>query len=199
MLDSIRLLATLAAAALLAGRADGSTLTDVVRAPELPISAPRLAAAAGDQVSPLMATNGDLSLAVWHDARQGGGVIYATRLDRDGHPLDPLGLVLDVGLAAEGVVWNGAAFTVVFQSFSGLSELVNVGTDGRVSSPKPLGVPSSDQFAGISGGGGSAPIVVLQPPMALLPLSFSVLDANGNRVAPFPPPNPADLFAQPDL
>lgn len=66
---------------------------------ERPASIPIPAPAPGMQESPAVASDGNQYLAVWFDPRGGpnlsgidGGVIYASRLDENGHVLDPTGI-----------------------------------------------------------------------------------------------------------
>jgi hypothetical protein len=87
----------------------------VPHTPRIPLSAPRITNAAGDQVLPQLAWNGTIGLAAWTDSRDpenplGNG--FATRLDADGNALDPLGINLGDGYP-RAVAWDGGEFVVI--------------------------------------------------------------------------------------
>ena len=102
-------------------------------------------AAAGAQVAPRLATNGDVTLAVWRDERGGG---YGARLAADGKSLDPTGIRIADG-APDAIVWNGSAFVVL----SG-RKLIVVSTDLSVLETRSFILPHPDdyQFAAATDG-----------------------------------------------
>lgn len=72
-----------------------------------------------DEINPDIATNGQVSLVVWSDLRNGSDFdIYAARVAPDGTVLDPDGFPVSTGpgsgFSAE-VVWNGRDFFVVWE------------------------------------------------------------------------------------
>jgi hypothetical protein len=119
--------------------------------PEQPVS-DRLfsAGAANYQTTLAIASNGQIGFAMWLDYRRGGaGEVYGSRLDANGTPLDPLGVLLPRN--ATGVVWNGSAFAVV-----GGNTMTFVGADGTL-----LGQKSFTSFYSLLASSGSGTAVRL--------------------------------------
>lgn len=84
---------------------------------ELPVSSFELGAAAGEQRLRDLAGNGEQYLAVWSDEREPErAVLYATRLRRDGQPLDGTGLRLFDGYGDAAVAYGGGHWLVVHAS-----------------------------------------------------------------------------------
>ena len=107
-----------------------ASTTSILQAPERSVSAPAFVAAAGFQGSPLLSTNGDTSLAVWSEFRDGS--VRATRIDAEGRPVDPLGIVVREHATAEAVVWNGTEFAVFLVEPEGVHVVALVTTSGTV-------------------------------------------------------------------
>jgi len=82
--------------------------------PEAPLSDPVITMAAGGRHNAQVATNGDLSLAVWADDRAGAWEVDVARLAADGTPVDPFSVPIVSGTDGRfgPVVWNGSAFVV---------------------------------------------------------------------------------------
>ena len=179
---------TLVCASLLA-----STPEDILHAPELAISSPAIASAAGNQLGPRIATNGDMSLAAWTDSRAGSSDVYATRLDASGQSLDPLGIFI-AGGALLGVVWNGSDFAVFLGTAANAAQaVVFVGVDGRVSSPKSL--PLVPPGFWMAAGANRVIVGLWQSGISRV----MVLDGRGEQVAaPVELPGSAD-FGQPEF
>lgn len=71
--------------------------------------------APSDQLSPKVATNGDMSLAAWYDAR--GQTVFASRVDAAGKVLDPLGVkICGHCWFLNEVLWNGESFEIVISA-----------------------------------------------------------------------------------
>jgi hypothetical protein len=122
-----------------------------ISSPEQPVS-DRLfsAGAANYQTTLAIASNGQIGFAMWLDYRRGGaGEVYGSRLDANGTPLDPLGILLP--RSATSVVWNGSAFAVV-----GGSTMTFVAADGTI-----LGQKSLAGFYSLIAPSGSGPAVRL--------------------------------------
>ncbi len=81
--------------------------------PEQPASAHAFGAAAGSQQTLAVASNGQIAFAVWLDQRRGATDLYGSRIDADGVPLDPLGILIATGATGGDVFWNGMAFVVI--------------------------------------------------------------------------------------
>lgn len=78
-----------------------------------------LGPAVADQRAPVMATGGGTTLLVWDDLRGGDRDVFATRLDQNGAPLDPVPLAIARGSGdqtAPQVAWNGTHFLVAWLS-----------------------------------------------------------------------------------
>lgn len=92
-----------------------------------------------------VATDGELSLAVWRDRRSGG--VFGTRVRKDGTVLDPAGLLLNPkGLVASGaaaVGYDGTNFLVVW--FAETRVLgTRVSRDGKVLDPDGILITYAD-------------------------------------------------------
>src|SRR5581483_1725587 len=109
------------------------------RSDERAVSEPRFQPAAENQSVPLIATNGDIALAAWSDMRSGAPALYATRINRDGIALDPLGIPLGVAMGAEAMSWNGDAFVILSNDGSQRAMLF-ISPDGRLIDRKPITV-----------------------------------------------------------
>jgi hypothetical protein len=149
---------------------------------EHPVSATELAPAAGSQQAPLIASNGDISLAVWLDYRTPDRpAVYATRLNREGVPLDSAGIEVARNAFPEAVVWNGEQFAI-FTGSSAMRSVVFVGSDGSVGEKRNI-APNGDYvlLSATSNGGDARAIFVAtrSPEPAVL-----VLDGRGEVVAP---------------
>src|SRR5258707_6307113 len=81
--------------------------------PEQPASAEAFGAAAGNQQTLAVASNGQIAFAVWFDQRRGATDLYGSRIDAGGVPLDPLGILIATGATGGDVFWNGTAFVVI--------------------------------------------------------------------------------------
>lgn len=98
--------------------------------PEVPLSAPAIDAAAGDQTKPSLAWYGDSLAAAWIDQRDAGFGVRIAQLDALGHPKGiatrVYGSVNDVRLAA-----NGAATPLIATQYAGPTYIGPAGTSGR--------------------------------------------------------------------
>ena len=117
--------------------------------------------AAGDQMSPQIASGGNIYLSVWADKRailtgfgnfdfETSTDIYATRLDEFGTPLDTIPFPVTTGPGSQDnpkVVWNGTNWLVVYESYTlnGTGyyyekslEAVRVSPSGEVLDPTPI-------------------------------------------------------------
>jgi hypothetical protein len=100
-------------AAFAANTAIGAAAFPPAISPEQPASTHTFGAAAGSQQTLAVASNGQLAFAVWLDQRSGATDLYGSRLNADGVPLDPLGIVIATGATGGDVFWNGTAFVVI--------------------------------------------------------------------------------------
>ncbi|HEX7677129.1 MAG TPA: hypothetical protein VF713_03320 [Thermoanaerobaculia bacterium] len=100
-------------AAFAANTAIGAAAFPPAMSPEQPASAHAFGAAAGSQQTLAVASNGQMAFAVWLDQRRGATDLYGSRLNADGVPLDPLGIVIATGATGGDVFWNGTAFVVI--------------------------------------------------------------------------------------
>ncbi|MGZ7030365.1 MAG: hypothetical protein ACXVIJ_00210 [Thermoanaerobaculia bacterium] len=91
-------------------------------------------AAAGNQTSPDIASNGRDFLAIWADGRSGSGEIRASRLNADGEPLDPQGTSL--GAFGPLIASNGDGYVV-----AGPAGLRRLDNDGMVITSLSLPLP----------------------------------------------------------
>ena len=87
--------------------------------------------AASDQTAPVIATGGNMMLAVWSDKRsypagasyyefETAHDIYGMRLDASGNPIDTVPFVITQEAASQDnpqVVWNGTNWLVLFESY----------------------------------------------------------------------------------
>ena len=116
--------------------------------PEVPVSDPVITAATFNQYGPQIATNGDISLAVWRDGRNGvsAGRTEVSRIAADGAPLDPLGI--DIGESSfKAVAWNGSAFVVAFPK-----RFVFITPDLTITTKEVARLPEGSTFAAVTPG-----------------------------------------------
>ncbi|MEA2236303.1 MAG: hypothetical protein QOC81_1027 [Thermoanaerobaculia bacterium] len=84
-----------------------------------------------------IASNGDGFLAVWGDGRANWAV-YASRIDRYGTVLDPLGIyVAAYDGSYASVAWNGDAYLVAWSNPNGIAA-ARIAPDGRIVNPPHL-------------------------------------------------------------
>jgi hypothetical protein len=81
--------------------------------PEQPVSERVFSAAAGNQQTLAIASNGTIGFAVWLDQRRGNTDLYASRMNANGVSLDPLGILIANNVTGGAVIWNGSQFVVV--------------------------------------------------------------------------------------
>ena len=67
---------------------------------EIPVSVPEYGAAPGEQIVPIVGSDGENFLAAWRDQREAQDGIYAARFDANGKLLDPTGIRITVSNAA---------------------------------------------------------------------------------------------------
>lgn len=140
---------------------------------EIPVSPPTYTAAPGEQWEVKAASNGDIALAAWSDAR---GNTYATRIATDGTALDPLGIRLP-GSGSEIVTWTGEDFLIITAD-ENARIFTYVTVDGlvRLSRRLPARFTGLELFAEANGR-----LLFLQPHLA--PNSLTILDYDGNPVS----------------
>jgi hypothetical protein len=96
---------------LIAHTAAASNLPAVT--PEQPVSERVFTAAAGDQHTLAIASDGHIGFAVWLDARRGNADLFGSRIDANGVALDPFGIFISTNTGGGSVIWNGSQFVVV--------------------------------------------------------------------------------------
>ncbi len=80
---------------------------------EVPVSDVTYGAAPYYQCCPSAASDGENFLVVWHDERAYPYVLYATRVNRNGAPLDPTGIRIPVWSYGAQVVFAGDVYVIV--------------------------------------------------------------------------------------
>ena len=136
-----------------------------------------VAVAAGDQISPDIASGAGSRLVVWSDERanpfayneyETSHDIYGVRLADDGSSLDRVPIAIHAGPGSQSapkVAWNGSHWLVVFRSaslsgtgffYSSTLAAVRVAPDGTVVDPVPIPIPGlgTGTFAVASDGNG---------------------------------------------
>ena len=117
----------------------------------LPASAATTDPAPYDQSAPAMASNGDTTLVVWQDDRDGYGYdIYGARLDRAGVVLSVVRISAAPGQQSQpAVAGNGTDFLVVWTDYrNGVTPSIygaRVTTDGRVLDPQGIRICTAGQ------------------------------------------------------
>lgn len=110
-----------------------------VPAIEVPLSAAARGRAPGVQEFPRIAVSDSGGFVAWQDYR-GNGDVYGTRIDREGRPLDPLGIrVSATRLGPAGVTAFGDDYVVALTTPCDAIAVVYVTSDGVVSPEKLIG------------------------------------------------------------
>jgi hypothetical protein len=152
------------------------------------------------QSSPVIASNGSMSLAAWGDGRfadRAGyrGATLATRLDTAGTPLDRLGIVLPAISMPEAALWVDDHFVVIGRSASD-RVVVSIATDGSVSAPTRVDVPYEENFAAVSSPEHDARLLFIHY-LANEVLTAHITDAAGRVIAEIKTPLHAQLALPP--
>lgn len=105
--------------------------------PELPVSERVFIAAAGDQQTLAIASDGHIGFAVWLDARRVHADLFGSRIDANGVSLDPLGIFISTNTGGGTVIWNGSQFVVVSDQGSNKT-FTFVATDGTITERKMM-------------------------------------------------------------
>jgi len=124
---------------------------------------PTPAAAVADQRAPVMATGGGTTLLVWDDLRGGDRDVFATRLDANRAPLDPVPIAIARGRGDQTlpqVAWNGTHFLVAWLSqesaagwYRNEPRAVRITPQGSIVDTTPIAMPvEADSLAMASDG-----------------------------------------------
>jgi hypothetical protein len=105
--------------------------------PEQPVSERVFIAAAGDQRTLGIASDGHIGFAVWLDGRRGNADLFGSRIDANGVSLDPLGIFISTNTGGGSVIWNGNQF-VVASAQGRDTTFTFVTTDGTVLERKTM-------------------------------------------------------------
>lgn len=126
--------------------------------PEYPIGATVSTPAANYRAGASIATDGTDFFTVWADSRSSwSGAIIGTRVKRSGQVLDPLGLRISTSGSASlpNVVWDGAAYLVIWTSDYTSVYAARIDRDGRVvMAPRVIvenGATSGSRYAASNG------------------------------------------------
>jgi hypothetical protein len=142
--------------------------------PEQPASDRVFGAAAGNQHTLAIASNGQIGFAVWLDQRRGATDLYGSRVGTDGVSLDPLGILIATGVTGGSVVWNGTSFVVISERGSDKT-FSFVTPDGIIIDHKTMLI-LYNQFAATLGSGPDARILFVGYGEA------TILDSQANLV-----------------
>jgi hypothetical protein len=108
---------------------------------ERPVSTPVYAPVTSVSAAAI-ASNGDQFLSAWIDRRDRAAV-YASRIDRDGTILDPLGIVIALAeTGSVGVAWNADSYVVIWQTSTGVFA-ARISSDGTIADPAHLILPGA--------------------------------------------------------
>lgn len=137
LLRSLILVATL-------GIADAAGRETLRGRPDIPLGSPVVNVASGTQFSPAVASDGEGYLAVWFDGRTGRSEIYATRIDKAGRVLDPMGIRISrpIYSSSPAVGWDGSNYLITWErgSFVHATRLTRA---GEVLDPFGIPIPSA--------------------------------------------------------
>jgi hypothetical protein len=145
--------------------------------PDVAVSPITYMPAAGSQTNPRAASNGDVMLVAWSDARNGNQA-YAARIAGDGSVLDPLGIPLGIPWGPDEVVWNGDSFSVLGRDYDNGFVLLLIALDGTIER-QPLGMGYA-RYAAATGDGADVRFLFLMA----VPYGggSTVVDGKGNIV-----------------
>ena len=119
--------------------------------------------AVADQRAPVMATGGGTTLVVWDDLRGGDRDVFATRLDQNGAPLDPVPIAIARGSGDQTspqVAWNGTHFLVAWLSqeptagwYRNEPRAVRVAPQGTIVDTTPISLPVEADYLAMASDG----------------------------------------------
>jgi hypothetical protein len=131
--------------------------------PEQPVSQRLMGPAAGDQQTLAVASNGQMSFAVWLDGRGGPWQwnllqdLYGSRIDSAGVSLDPMGIHIASIVSGGTVIWNGTAFVVVSEGTSSGKLFTFITPDGVQAGQKVVPVAEGTGVQTLATSMGSGP------------------------------------------
>jgi len=148
---------------------------------ERPVSTPSYQPATGFPVA--IASDGDGFLAVWADDRDRTSV-FASRIDRDGTVLDPLGIFIATSPDVGGVAWDGDAYVVVWGDPNGSVAAERIASDGTIVTPPRSIAQGQDQFLPITvASNGKVSVVTTSNGYVVLDRDLNVIELSSDFYA----------------
>jgi len=152
--------------------------------PEQPVSERAFGAAAGNQQTLAIASNGQIAFAVWFDQRRGGFDLYGSRIGADGASLDPLGIPIANNVRAGNVFWNGSDFVVISQY--GIDTTFSFVTpEGLIADRKSMQIPFNEMMATLGSGSDTRLLIAGNGVAAILDSQANVVRAGVPLTTPF--------------
>jgi len=142
--------------------------------PEQPVSERVFIAAAGNQYTLGIASDGHIGFAVWLDGRRGNADLFGSRIDANGVALDPFGIFISTNTGGGSVIWNGNQF-VVASAQGRDTTFTFVATDGTILDRKTMQLYGMS-FAATMGSGPDARFLFVGLGKA------TIVDSNANIV-----------------
>src|SRR5216684_7115719 len=171
-------------AALVAHAATAAVSFPPALSPEQPASERVFGAAAGNQQTLAIASNGQLAFAVWFDQRRGGFDLYGSRIGADGASLDPLGILIANGVTGGNVFWNGTAFVVISQQ--GIDTTFSFVTpEGLIADRKSMQTPFNEMMATLGSGSDTRLLIAGNGVATILDSQANVVRAGVQLATPF--------------
>lgn len=167
-------------------------------AQEVPLTPPVYGPAAWNQMFAAAASDGNDYLVVWIDHRAWPLATYATRVTRDGVPIDGTGIRIDVdfGFEPKEVVWTGEFWLIVWDTGGrGHIYAAHVGRDGSLLRA-PYVLADDGQLPDVIRAGEHTVVAYLSSTYSLQPRAL-FLDAGGNVVSRFDFARPSSNYGSP--
>ena len=105
---------------------------------EVPVSELKFGTPPGARMQPAVRVGRTGSLAAWVDERNGVRVVFATRLNSNGAPLDRTGIRLGDGRGLPQIVWNGMAWLVFWTAPDHSLAMARVEENGAATAPRRI-------------------------------------------------------------